>query len=129
MAEDDLRKTCILLGQVVRLASDVGETQREGVRAWKFVDLGIGRGEILDIEDEDVRIGMSHCAVYAAWGIPAGGTRKGGVTEHWAYEQPAGNVYFRDGVVTAVDGPRAAARTLGSKRVAVGQRSKQVASR
>lgn len=114
---------------MVRLAGEVGEAQRDGVRAWKFVDLGIGRGEILAIEDQEVRVGMSRCAVYAAWGNPAGGTRRGGVTEHWVYEQAAGNVYFREGVVTAIDGLRAAARTLGSKTVAVGALSKQVVSR
>lgn len=129
LGESDLRKKCILLGQVVRLAGDVGEAQREGVRAWNFVDLGIGGAEILDIENQEVSIGMSPCAVYAAWGNPAGGTRTGGVTEHWTYEQPAGNVFFRDGVVTAIDGPRAPARTVERETGAVGQPSVQVVAR
>lgn len=123
LAEDDLRKTCILLGQVVRLAGEVGEAQRAGVRAWKFVDLGIGPGEIVDIEEQSVRVGMSPCAVYAAWGNPFGGIRKGGVTEQWVYEGPDGNVYFRDGKTTAIDGPRGAtearARSVDARRPSV----------
>ena len=102
LAGNDLRKKCILLGQVVRLAGEVGEAQREGVRGWNLVDLGIGSRDLPDIEGGEISIGMTRCAVYAAWGDPAGGISKGGITEQWVYQQTGSFVYLKDGVVTAI---------------------------